>query len=381
MAPLGEPQPDAAGSIQLRQLIRDFIQADAEEFGWEPEVDSWLGQWDPAFSQRLARAGFLGLTIPRRYGGRGLSHLDRYVVTEELLAAGAPIAAHWVADRQFAPSVLVHGTEEQRQRWLPEIAAGHLYTALGFSEPGAGSDLAAAQTKAARTDGGWLLRGTKVWTSGAHHAHLIAVLARTSPPDPKHRHAGFTEFLIARETPGVVISAVELMSGEHHFNEVTFDDAFVPDTDVLGEVGNGWAQVTSELSVERSGPERFLSTAPLITTAVGELAQMVPDDGTAAAVGALLAELMSLRQLSMTVSEELQNGHDAASRAALVKDMGTEFEQRSVDVIAELLADRTLSIRLQQQLATALLHKPLFTLRGGTNEVLRGVVARRMGLR
>jgi alkylation response protein AidB-like acyl-CoA dehydrogenase len=367
---------------ELRATIRDFLRADRDAFGWSPTVDSWLGGWDPEFSARLGDAGFVGLTIPHRYGGRGLGHLHRYVVTEELLVHGAPVAAHWIADRQLAPGLLTYGNEEQRQRLLPRIAAGRFYSSIGMSEHGAGSDLAAVQTKATRTTGGWLLSGTKVWTSGAHVAHQVVVLARSSPPDPEHRHAGFSQFLVPCDADGVRIDPIALMSGAHHFNEVTFTEVFVPDADVLGEVGNGWHQVTSELSFERSGPERILSTAPLIIAAIRALSSgSTPDDRSAADVGDLLARLISLRQLSVSVARALADGEDAANQAALVKDLGTRFEQESVGVVADLLDQAEQSQELKQMLATAFWHKPMFTLRGGTNEVLRGVVARGMGLR
>ncbi|VCT91358.1 Acyl-CoA dehydrogenase FadE26 [Mycolicibacterium hassiacum DSM 44199] len=367
---------------ELRTAIREFLRKDRAEFGWRPAVDSWLGRWDEAFSARLGAAGFLGMIIPREYGGQGKSHLHRYVVTEELLAQGAPVAAHWVADRQVAPGLLAFGTEEQRQRLLPRIAAGKLFSAIGMSEHGAGSDLAAVQTKATRTDGGWLLNGTKVWTSGAHLAHQSVVLARTSPPDPKNRHAGFSQFIVPLNAEGVRIDPIRLLDGEHHFNEVTFEDVFVPDADVLGEIGNGWHQVTSELSFERSGPERLLSTAPLITAAIRVLSSGPrPDDRTAEQIGDLLARLISLRQLSVWVARTLTEEKDAANQAALVKDLGTRFEQDSVEVIADLLDTVPRTAELDELLVTARLHKPVFTLRGGTNEVLRGVVARGMGLR
>ena len=324
--------------VKLRLAVRDFLQSDRAEFGWQPGVDSWLAGWDEDFSARLGAAGFIGLTIPQQYGGHGLGHLHRYVVTEELIAAGAPVAAHWTADRQVAPSLLTYGSEEQRERLLPKIVAGQLYSSIGMSEHGAGSDLAAVQTKAVRTDGGWLLSGSKVWTSGAHLAHQVVVLARSSPPDPEHRHAGFSQFLVPCNAEGVRIEPIILMSGAHHFNEVLFDQVFVPDADVLGEVGNGWHQVTSELSFERSGPERILSTGPLLFAAVRALGRgPVPDDRTAADIGDLMARLISLRQLSLSVARTLTDGGDAANQAALVKDLGTRFEAESVGLIADLL--------------------------------------------
>jgi acyl-CoA dehydrogenase len=368
--------------VKLRSAIRDFLASDRAEFGWAPAVDAWMGEWDEEFSARLGAAGFLGLTVPKRYGGHELGHLHRYVVTEELIAAGAPVAAHWTADRQVAPSLLAYGSEEQRARLLPKIVAGTLYSSIGMSEHGAGSDLAAVATKAVRAEGGWLLSGTKVWTSGAHHAHQVVVLARTSPPDPEHRHAGFSQFLVPCDAEGVRIEPILSMSGAHHFNEVILDSVFVADADVLGEVGNGWHQVTSELSFERSGPERILSAGPLLLSAIRALSGgPVPDDRTAVAVGDLLARLISLRQLSLSVARTLTDGGDAASLAALVKDLGTRFEAESVELIADVLEGSTLNPELTAMLTTAWLHKPMFTLRGGTNEVLRGVVARGMGLR
>lgn len=368
--------------VELRSEVRDFLRSDRAEYGWVPAVDAWLGQWDEDFSARLGAAGFLGLTIPKRYGGHELGHLHRYVVTEELIANGAPVAAHWTADRQVAPGLLTYGTEDQRVRLLPQIVAGKLFSSIGMSEHGAGSDLAAAQTKAIRDDGGWRLSGSKVWTSGAHHAHQVVVLARTSPLDTQRRHAGFSQFLVPCDAEGVRVEPIVLMSGAHHFNEVIFDEVFVPDSDVLGEVGNGWHQVTSELSFERSGPERILSTAPLLLAAIRALgAGPTPDDRTAADVGHLLARLISLRQLSLSVASTLTGGGDAANLAALVKDLGTRFETDSVELISELLESSPPEPELVAMLSTAWLHKPMFTLRGGTNEVLRGVVARGMGLR
>ncbi|HNM09921.1 MAG TPA: acyl-CoA dehydrogenase family protein [Mycobacterium sp.] len=370
----------------LRASVRDFLVADRVEFGWTPSVDAWLSSWDEEFSARLGDAGFLGLTIPREYGGQGLSHLHRYVVTEELLAAGAPVAAHWIADRQVAPGLLAYGSEQQRQRLLPKIAAGRYFSAIGMSEPQAGSDLAAAAAKATRTDGGWVLSGTKVWTSGAHLAHQIVVLARTSPVDPDRRHAGFSQFIVPTDLPGISISSIVLMSGEHHFNEVTFDEVFIEDDNVLGEIGAGWQQVTAELSFERSGPERILTTAPLLTALIRVLAeQHDADDHTAAALGDLLARLISLRQLSVSVARALADGHSPVNEAALVKDLGTRFEQESVELAADLFSYVDTQTpgydRVAALLEVGRLHSPLFTLRGGTNEVLRGVVARGMGLR
>lgn len=370
--------------VKLRQSVREFLTADRQQHGWAPAIDSWLSSWDEHFSARLGAAGFLGLTIPQTYGGRGLTHLHRYVVTEELLARGAPVAAHWVADRQVAPGVLRYGSPRQRDEILPGIAAGTLFSSIGMSEPQAGSDLAAASCRAIETEDGWRLNGRKIWSSGAHHAHQIVVLARTAPLDPERRHAGFTQFIVPTDSAGVRIEPIILMTGEHHFNETLFEDVRLSRDDVLGTVGEGWKQVTAELSFERSGPERFLSTAPLLAAALREVAD-TDDPRTAAAAGELVARWISLRQLSVSVAHTLADDGDAVNQAALVKDLGTRFEQESVDLVEDLLAflDPSTPQRqaLRSMLGAARLHAPLFTLRGGTNEVLRGVVARGMGVR
>jgi acyl-CoA dehydrogenase len=372
--------PPAAAT--LRAAVRAFLAQERAAGLWRPRPDVWLSGWDERFTRELAHRGWLGITIPKEYGGHGGSALDRYVVTEELLAAGAPVAAHWVADRQIGPTLMRFGTEEQRQRYLPRIAAGECYFGIGMSEPDAGSDLASVRTKAVRVDGGWELTGTKVWTSGAHRAHAFFALARSAPRDEARRHGGLSQFIVELDSPGVTIRPIPLLTGAHHFNEVVFDAVFVPDALVLGEIGAGWHQVTSELAFERSGPERFLSTYPLLTALVGEL--VARGGGGAREVGGLVARLWTLRRMSLAVAGSLASGQAPELAAALVKDLGTRFENEVVDVARQVLAvppDPGAEGGYARLLADAVLHAPGFTLRGGTNEVLRGIVARGLGLR
>jgi len=381
--PPAELPPRAAG---LRADVRAFLAEEQAAGSWHPRPDVWLSGWDERFSRELGRRGWLGITVPREYGGHGGSPLDRYVVTEELLAAGAPVAAHWVADRQIGPSLLRFGTEQQRQRYLPRIAAGQCYFGIGMSEPDSGSDLASVRTRAARVEGGWRLSGTKVWTSGAHRAHAFFTLARSAPRDEANRHAGLSQFIVELGSPGVTIRPIPLLTGAHDFNEVVFDEVFVPDAMVLGEVGAGWHQVTSELAFERSGPERFLSTFPLLVALVGELcagAGPVPD-GARRELGALVARLWTLRRMSLAVAGSLASGSAPELAAAVVKDLGTRFENEIIDaarLLVAIPADPGAAHGYARMLADAVLHAPGFTLRGGTNEVLRGIVARGLGLR
>ncbi len=369
---------------ELRRDVRDFLAVETASGRIRPHCDSWLSGWDAAFSRRLGARGWIGMTLPRQYGGTDAGALHRFVVTEELLAAGAPVAAHWIADRQSGPALLRFGTEQQRAELLPGIARGELYFAIGMSEPDAGSDLASVRTRASRVDGGWLVNGTKLWTSGAHHAHLMVTLVRTAPPAEApaeaDRHAGLSQLIIDLAAPGVQIRPVRLLTGEHHFNEVVLADVFVPDSRLLGRAGDGWHQVTSELAFERSGPERFLSTFPLLAAAVDQLASQ-PDLGRAgqAALGAIVGRLWVLRQMSLAIAARLQAGEAPNIEAAVVKDLGTRFETGVLDAV-RLLApaepDLASAAPLPRLLAEAISHSPGFTLRGGTNEILRGIIAK-----
>ena len=362
----------------LRREVREFLASEIADGSIVPGVDTWLTQWDPAFTRRLAERGWVGMTIPTAYGGHGRSFMERFVVTEELLAAGAPVAAQWVADRQIAPTLLRFGTEEQKRRYLPGIAAGELCFAIGMSEPDSGSDLASVRTKGERVDGGWKVTGTKVWTSGAHEADAFFALVRTSPVDPADRHAGLSQFVVELRQPGVEIRPIVSMGGQHHFNEVHLEGVFVPDELVLGEVGAGWLQVTSELGYERSGPERFMSTVRLQTEVVRAAAAEPAVDP---ALGHTLARLWGLHHMSMAVSGALERHEPADVAAALVKILGTSLEGEIAEEANLTLGGGGSDERLAQLMATALLQRPGFTLRGGTTEILRGVVARGLGMR
>jgi len=373
----------APATEDLRHDVRDFLDAERAAGGFVPRVDSWISGWDEEFSRKLGARGWLGMTIPKEYGGHGRSYLDRYVVTEELLAAGAPVAAHWVADRQVGPSLMRFGSDHQRRRYLPGIARGETYFAIGMSEPESGSDLASVRTRATPVSGGWELTGTKVWTSGAHHADAFFVLARSEPLDPASRHAGLSQFVVELDSPGIEIRPIRLLTGQHHFNEVVLDKVFVPDELVLGRPGDGWTQVTSELAVERSGPERLLSSLPLLASFREQLEER-PDLDDVRVVGALVARLSTLRQLSLSIAGALSHDSPVDVPAAVVKDLGTRFEQDLVESVVErtgTFADPEAADELSRLLAEGLLHAPGFTLRGGTSEILRGVLARGLGLR
>ncbi len=369
-----------ASTEELRTRIRSFLAAEIAAGSFVPRCDTWLSQHDPEFSRKLGEAGFLGLPWPVEYGGHGRTALDRFVVVEELLAHGAPIAAHWVTDRQSGPSILKHGSEQLKRELIPAAARGEVFFSIGMSEPDSGSDLASIRSTATRTEGGWLLNGTKVWTSGAHRNHYFIVLVRTTPQaESGGKHHGMSQFVMDLRAPGVEIRPIRLLSGHHHFNEVVMTDVFVPDHCMLGTEGNGWNQVIGELAYERSGPERYLSTFPLLQALVDAIGPN-PSAEAAGRLGMLCARLAALRRLCIAVAVSLDQGRLPVTEAALVKDLGTQLEREIGETARDLVPPGD-QPAFDQLVADAVLSAPGFTLRGGTNEILRGIVARELGVR
>ncbi|MDD7938797.1 acyl-CoA dehydrogenase family protein [Actinomycetospora lutea] len=371
-----DPTPLSADEEALREEVRTFL-AETLPDGFRPGLGLG-GRHDPEFTRALAERGWVGMAIPTAYGGAGASTVRRFVVIEELLAAGAPIAAHWIAERQSAPAFLRFGTEEQRQWFLPRIAAGECWFSLGMSEPDAGSDLASVRTTATPVEGGWRVSGTKVWTTNAHLNHFAAMLCRTTPQGEGDRHAGLSQLIVDLSADGVHVSPIPLIDGEEHVNEVVLDGVFVPDERVLGEVGQGWAQVTAELAHERSGPDRYLSILGLYRAFL-DVHGRHPDAVTAAAVGRVGARLWTIRQLSLAVARSLDQGEAPAVEASLVKDIGTTFEQQVVETLRDAAGgeiDPGGPTMFDKLLAECVLNAPTWTLRGGTTEVLRGIAAK-----
>ncbi len=368
-------------AIAARARVRAFLAEEGARRDFVPYRNSW-NSFDPDFTRRAGAAGFIGVTWPRAYGGAEQSPLVRFVITAEMLAAGAPCGAHWIADRQSGPQILRNGSERARREILPHIAAGECYFAIGMSEPNSGSDLAATRTSARRDGEDWLINGQKIWTSNAHRAHYLIALTRTGEAGPD-RHGGLTQFIVDLSRPGVTVRPIRNLAGGHEFNEVFFDDYRVPDDMRVGGVGEGWRMVTSELAFERSGPDRFLSDYRLLVELIERIREN-PGAREEIAIGRLVAHLAALLRMSTAVAGLLDRGENPAVEAALVKDVGTAFE-REIPEIARLLVASQPSFDAEdpfsQALAQVMLHAPSFTLRGGTREILRGMIARGLGLR
>lgn len=365
----------------LRREVRQFLAAEMGNVAPSARAESWNG-FDPDFSKRLGDRGWIGMTWPKKYGGQERSELERYVVIEELLAAGAPVMGHWIADRQSGPTLLRYGTEKQRQEILPRIASGQCFFGIGMSEPDSGSDLSSVKTRAVPTDGGFIVNGTKLWTTNAHNCHYLILFCKTDT-DSEDRHAGMSQFLVDLTLPGITIRPVLALTGEHHFNEVSFSDVFLATDTVIGKLGQGWNQVMGELAYERSGPDRFLSSFTVLNELIRKIGSD-PSERQAEALGRIIARLMVLRRMSLSVAAMLQNRDDPSLQAAIVKDLGATLEQEIPEIARQLIAvepEWESDDALAAVLGYTIQHAPSFSLRGGTREILRGIIARGMGLR
>ncbi len=366
-------------ALALRVEVRDFIAEHQHLMGFTKS------EFSRDFSKAMGRRGWIGMTWPKQYGGHERSAFERYVVIEEMLAAGAPLSAHYTGDRQSGPNILRFGTEAQKQFFCPKIAAGELTFCIGMSEPNSGSDVAGTRTRALKVDGGYRINGSKLWTSNAHRADYAILFCKMAGGgyDETDRHAGATQFLLDLKTPGVDIRPVINLLGEHHFNEIFLTDVFVPDSLLLGQEGNGWNQLTSELAFERSAPDRFLVLFQMLREMV-RMAGPKPDKATAAALGKLIAQLATLRSMSVSIAGMLQEGLQPNNESAVVKDLGTRYEQ-DIPVVARQLFPAEPELEAidtyVSMIARSVMNAPRFSIQGGTREILRGIIARGLGLR
>jgi alkylation response protein AidB-like acyl-CoA dehydrogenase len=362
--------------LALQAEVREFLDHELPCGTHRPGL-GFNAPADREFSRKLGARGWLGMALPRAYGGGERTAVERFVITEELLSRGAPVGHHWVADRQSGSVIARFGTDEQKAALLPGICAGELGFSIGMSEPDAGSDLAAVRTRATRADGGWTINGAKVWTTGAHRNDFMIALCRTD--DSGDRHAGLTQFIVDLSADGVQVNPIPFIDGTHEFNEVVLDDVFVSDSRVLGDVGQGWSQNTAELAFERGGPDRYLSTYPVVEQFLREAAAASLGADAARFLGRVTATWWVLRNLSLAIARAIDEGDSPVQEAALVKEIGTRFEQDLLIGLQELIDiepspdSRSL---FEQILCEAILTAPSNTIRGGTTEILLSVAAK-----
>jgi alkylation response protein AidB-like acyl-CoA dehydrogenase len=363
----------------LQAEVRSFLAEQLPRGSFTPGLGMNAAK-DPAFSAKLGARGWLGMALPVRYGGQDRSAVDRLLVTEELLRWGAPVGHHWVADRQTGPVIARFGTEQQKERFLPGICRGELSFSIGMSEPDSGSDLASLSTRAVRDGEGWVLTGRKIWTTSANVNDWFVVLCRTSPVEETgDKRRGLSQLIVDLRAPGVEARPIPFIDGTADFCEVVLDEVFVPDDLVLGEIGAGWNQNTSELAFERGGPERWLSTYLVVDELLREHEGEPLVEGLADLLGTAAASYWVLHNLTLSVARAIDAGGAPSIEASLVKEMGTRFEQDVLNAVLAIvdvepgLPPRSM---LELVLVAATLTSPSFTIRGGTNEILRSVAAK-----
>lgn len=333
----------------------------------ESREDSWVIGFDRELSRELGRRGWLGMTWPKEAGGHGRSALERHVVMETLITAGAPVGASWFADRQIGPSLIAFGTTEQKARFLPEIMAGEAVWCIGMSEPDAGSDLAGIRTRAVQKGDRYLVNGQKIWTSFAAKADYCYLITRTDADAPPHK--GMSEFVVPMSTPGITVRPIRDMTGNDHFCEVWFEDVEVPVQNLVGEEHNSWRQLMRQLEHERGGIDRLVSNRLLFRDLVGRadmndpvLRQAVADLEIRFRIGRLLVLREVLRQAPPSFS-------------AATKIFCTDVEQRVAAFAGAALGTAAV---LWGRVARSICYAPAYTIQGGTSLILRNILGERV---
>jgi alkylation response protein AidB-like acyl-CoA dehydrogenase len=368
---------DFTMSAGLRELAEEAAEL-ADRWSAEqafPE-DSWIVGHDPTVAKEMGVKGWIGMTWPKAEGGGGRSAAERFVVFEQLIGRGAPIAAMYFADRQMGPSLLQFGSAEQRRRWLPGMLSGESMWCIGMSEPDNGSDLAHLRTRAVRDGDEWVIDGQKVWTSGAALADWVYLVARTDPDQPPH--AGLSEFVVDLRSPGVDIRPIRDMSGSSHFCEVAFEGVRVPAANLVGELNGSFRQLMRQMEHERGGIDRLVSNRILFEDLkrsgwIDTTDPLVRQELARVETGYTIGRMLVLREIL---------GQAPQSFSAATKTFCTEFEQRLADFAASVAGPRAMlfdpSGDLGSRVARAVAYGPAYTIMGGTSNILRNILAERV---
>lgn len=329
--------------------------------------DSWINGFSKEFALELGERGWIGLTWPTEFGGRGRAPIDRLIIGEELIAAGAPVAAMWFADRQFGPSLISYGTPEQREQFLPGILSGEATWCIGMSEPNAGSDLASLKTTATRDGDDFVLNGQKIWTSFGEVADYIYVICRTSTDGPPHR--GISEVIVPMDTPGIEVRPIKDMTTNRHFCEVFFTDVRVPVANLVGVEGNAFRQTMKQLEHERGGIDRLVSNRALYEFALEGVDRSDP------IIRQEIAALETAYRIGrILVTREVLHQAPAGFSAA-TKCFCTEHEVRVADFVARVLGPEA---TLWSDITRGLTYAPGYTIMGGTSDIMRNILAERV---
>ena len=329
--------------------------------------DAWINGFSKEFAREMAAEGWIGMTWPTEFGGGGRPAIDRLIVGEELIAAGAPIAAMWFADRQMGPALISYGRPDQQAEFLPRILSGETTWCIGMSEPNAGSDLASLKTAALREGDEWVINGQKIWTSFGEVADYCYLICRTRTEGPPH--AGISEIIVPMDTPGIEVRPITDMTTNRHFCEVFFTDVRVPVANLVGEEGGAFRQTMVQLEHERGGIDRLVSNRALYEYALARA------DRNDRLVRQRIADLeISYRIGRILVIREVLKQAPAGFSAA-TKCFCTEHEARVADFVAHVLGPDAL---LWDDVTRGLCYAPGYTIMGGTSNVMRNILGDRV---
>ncbi|TML98717.1 MAG: acyl-CoA dehydrogenase [Actinobacteria bacterium] len=360
----------------FRDELREWLAANPP--GHEPTRDAESYAWRRDWQRRLHEGGWAGVHWPREYGGRGATLMETAIFFEELGHARAPLPANALGLLLGGPTLMTWGTDAQKERYLPPILSADEIWCQGFSEPEAGSDLAALKTRAVKDGDEWVVTGQKVWTSGAQYSKWCMLVARTDAEAAKHK--GLTYFLLDMEQDAVQVRPLVQITGEAEFNELFIEEARIPDDNVVGGVGNGWKVALTTLMNERAGLAQFLQV---------RLRQLLDDlFDEAAANGALddpriadkLADLHIrtevLRLMAWRGLTAIQRYGQPGPEGSLTKWLWSETNQMLTQVAADVIGPRALTAG--EPWAYELLRARGNSIEGGTTEILKNIVAERV---
>jgi alkylation response protein AidB-like acyl-CoA dehydrogenase len=351
--------------MTLRAQAREVAANAVARFG--RHNDSWINGYSKEFAQELAALGWIGLTWPVASGGAGRPPIDRLIIGEELIAAGAPIAAMWFADRQMGPTLIAYGRPDQQAEFLPKILSGETTWCIGMSEPNAGSDLAGLKTAAVRDGNDWVINGQKIWTSFAAVADYCYLICRTTTDGPPH--AGISEIIVPMHLPGIDIRPITDMTTNRHFCEVFFTDVRVPIENLVGVEGGAFKQTMGQLEHERGGIDRLVSNHALYRLALERADTTDPvvrQEIAALEIGYRIGRILVARE----VLRQAPAGFSAATKCFC-----TEHEVRVAEFVARVYGADAM---LWDDVTKGLTYAPGYTIMGGTSNVMRNIIGERV---
>ena len=350
---------------ELRTQARKVAHDAVERYG--RFNDSWINGFSKDFAKEMAALGWIGMTWPTEHGGGGQPDINRLIVGEELIAAGAPVAAMWFADRQMGPTLINFGTSDQQAEFLPGMLSGDTTWCIGMSEPDAGSDLAGLKTSAMREGDDFVINGQKIWTSFGESADYCYLICRTDSSGKPHQ--GISEIIVPMDTPGIEVRAITDMTTNRHFCEVFFEDVRVPAVNLVGVEGNAFKQTMAQLEHERGGIDRLVSNRALYEIAFERADRSDPrvrQEIACIETGYRLGRVLVTRE----VLRQAPKGFSAATKCFC-----TEHEQLVAGFVARTLGPDAM---LWDDVGKGLAYDPAYTIMGGTSDIMRNILGERV---